>query len=172
MVLLLVASCGRPAVQEEPAPSANELLSAEADAVLADCDRQWREGLLPNREARARCIATRQLAIYRKYDYPFIDLIVLLNRKRIELARREDRGYPPGPLMAEWRESVAAVRGEDARRTRFLQEELRRLPRAERDRLARLNQTYRSPRLAQTRCVWAGARLSCYVDLQAGGQNP
>lgn len=162
-VLVLSASCTG-SLQPEKRPAAKpELLAREADAALADCDQQWRAGALKSRTERATCIAASQIRIYRNYGYPFMDLIVLQNRKRVELARREDAGYPKGPIMSEWRDAVQAVIAEDARRSRILEDALSKPARTEQERLARRRPGYLPPQLAQTRCEWAGSKLSCRV---------
>lgn len=154
-LLLLAAACAAP----PPDPMVE---SVNESWVL--CDEAWRKGELQSREARARCIARGEIPHYKEAQYRHLDLIRLLNEKRIELARREDRGQvTPAAAEAEWTSAVIAVSREEARRNRLIVQDLEKRVTSQPQWLRKQRPDYVPAVLERLRCHWVGSRLSCRV---------
>ncbi len=160
----MTASCSAWFPKAAPPPQSTDPLVEEVNASWDYCDRRWREGELKTRAERARCIAAGEIPIYRKYQYPHLDLIILLNQKRTQLARREDAGATSESLAAEWRRATDAVAAEESRRQNLLKADLAKPASTQPEWLRKQQPDYRAPAVARARCIWAGANLSCRDD--------
>uniref|UniRef100_A0A7V3KMI8 Lipoprotein n=1 Tax=candidate division WOR-3 bacterium TaxID=2052148 RepID=A0A7V3KMI8_UNCW3 len=67
-------------------------IKEQVAAVKEDCESKFKSGILANYSERAECLNAGFMKVYSDINYPYLDLIHLINAYRMAIAERIDRG--------------------------------------------------------------------------------